>query len=124
LHVIKDGPCELREVQRAMGFSTASLASYHLNKLLEVGYVKQDEKNRYVALDETIGEVLEGYSKIGSAIVPQSAFLAVFLSILTAYLSYQALRVPGFVPYLVVVAIGTALSLWYETFKVWRKLAI
>ena len=107
-----------------MDFSTPSLASYHLNKLLEAGYVKQDESSRYVVLGEAVGDVLEGYSKVGSAIVPQSAFFAVLISILMAYFSYQALKVPSFVPYLVVVAAGCVLVLWYDTFRVWRRLAM
>ena len=124
LQVLKHGPCELRDVQHAMDFSTASLASYHLNKLLEAGYVRQDRSNRYVASGEAVGDVLEGYSKVGSTILPQSAFFAVFISILIAYFAYQALEAPSFVPYLVVVAAGAALALWYETFRVWKKLAI
>ncbi len=121
--MLKHGPCELREVQHAMEFSTPSLASYPLTKLLEAGYVKQDESGRYIASGEAVGDVLAGYAKVGSAIVPQSAFFAVLISILMAYFSYQALSAPSFVPYLVVVAAGAALALWYETFKVWRKLA-
>ncbi|HVC27818.1 MAG TPA: hypothetical protein VND40_06615 [Nitrososphaerales archaeon] len=106
-----------------MDFSSASLASYHLNKLLDAGYVKQDEHSRYIASGEAVGDVLAGYSKIGSAIVPQSAFFAVLISILIAYFSYEALRLTSFVPYLVVAAVGAAFALCYETFRLWRRLA-
>jgi hypothetical protein len=124
LQVLRHGPCELRDVQHAMGFSTASLASYHLNKLLEAGYVRQDGSSRYFASGEAVGDALEGYSKVGSTILPQSTFFAVFISILIAYFSYQAFEAPSFVPYLVVVAAGAAVALWYETFRVWKKFAI
>jgi DNA-binding transcriptional ArsR family regulator len=123
LQVLRHGPCELRDLQHALGLSTASLASYHLNKLLEAGYVRQDEYGRYIASGEAVGEVLAGYSKVGSAVVPQLAFFAVLFSILIAYFSYEALRVSSFVPLLTVAATGAALVLWYETFRVWRRLA-
>jgi hypothetical protein len=123
MQVLKHGPCELREVQRALGLSTASLAFYHLNKLLEAGYVRQDEYGRYIAAEGAIGDVLVGYSKVGSAIVPQLAFFAVLFSVLIAYFSYEALSSAGYVALLVATAAGSALVLWYETFRVWRRLA-
>lgn len=123
LQVLRYGPCELRDVQHALGLSTASLASYHLNKLQEAGYVSQDQYSRYLASGEAVGEVLAGYSKVGSAIVPQLAFFAIFFSILIAYFSYEALSVPSFVPLLAVVAAGAVIVLWYETFRVWSRLA-
>lgn len=123
LQVLKHGPCELRDVQRALGLSTASLASYHLNKLLEAGYVRQDEYSRYVATGDVVGEILAGYSKVGSTIVPQLAFFAVLFSMLIAYFSYEALASSGYVPLLVAAAAGSALVLWYEALRVWRRLA-
>lgn len=123
LQVLKNGPCELREVQHALGFSTPSLASYHLNKLQEAGYVSQDERSRYLVSSEAVGEVLEGFSKIGSAIVPQSTFFAVLFSILIAYFSYEALEAQSFVPLLATASAGAVLVLWYETLRVWRRLS-
>ncbi len=123
LQVLRHGPCELRDVQRALGLSTASLASYHLNKLLEAGYVRQDEYQRYVPSGDNVGDVLAGYSKVGSAIVPQLTFFAILFSMLIAYFSYEALASAGSVPLLAAAAAGSALVLWYETFRVWKRLA-
>ncbi|HYB84738.1 MAG TPA: hypothetical protein VED86_05360, partial [archaeon] len=39
LFVLKNGPCELREVQRALKLSTPSLAFYHLSRLVQSGVV-------------------------------------------------------------------------------------
>jgi predicted transcriptional regulator len=47
LYLLRHGPSELRDVQRGVGLSSASLASYHLGKLSEVGFVVQDERGRY-----------------------------------------------------------------------------
>lgn len=123
VEVLRHGPSELRDVQRAVGLSTPSLASYHLGKLLEAGYLKQDEYKRYVASAEGVGDVLAGYSKVGTTVVPQLAFFAVLFSILIGYFAYQALASDAYVPLLAASAVGSALVLWYETLRVWRRLA-
>lgn len=122
LQVLRNGPCELRNVQHGLGLSSASLASYHLNKLIEAGYVKQDEYGRYVASSAAVGEVLAGYSKIGGTVVPQLSFFAVLFSILIGYFSFDALYTPSFTPYLVVVSLAAAAVMWYETARLWRRL--
>lgn len=122
LHLVKNGPCELREVQRGVGLSTASLASYHLGRLVSSGYAKQDELGRYVATNESPTEILEGYSKVGPTIVPQLFFFTVLFTILTAFFSYEVFRSPVYAAYLVVVALAMVGALWYETFRLWRRL--
>lgn len=122
LHLVKNGPCELRDVQRGVGLSTASLASYHLGRLVSSGYAKQDEQGRYVATNESPMEILEGYSKVGTAIVPQLFFFTVLFTILTAFFSYQVLYSPVYTAYLVAVAVAMVIALWYETLRLWRKL--
>jgi hypothetical protein len=122
LHVLKHGPCELREVQRGVGLSTASLASYHLSRLIDFGYVKQDEQGRYVVTGEGSEKILIGYSKIGTAVVPQLFFFTLLFTILTAFFSYEALYGTNFTFYLVGVAVSMVAALWYETARLWRKL--
>ncbi len=123
LYLLKRGPCELRDVQRGLDLSTPSLASYHLSKLVDARYVKQDENGRYVALGDAVGDVLAGYSKIGTAIVPQLSFFAVLFSILIGYFSFEALHAPSFTPYLLAVSLSAAAALWFETVRLWRRLA-
>jgi hypothetical protein len=122
LHLVKNGPSELRDVQRGLGLSTPSLASYHLGRLVSSGHAKQDESGKYVAINESSLQILEGYSKVGSAIVPQLFFFTVLFTILTLFFSYEAFSSSSFVAYLVVVSIAMVGALWYETSRLWRKL--
>jgi len=122
LHLIKHGPSELRNVQRGLGLSTASLASYHLSRLVEAGYVKQYGEGRYVAVMEASSDILAGYSKIGPAVVPQLLFFAVLFTIVTVFFSYEALSIPIFTVYLIVTSFAMVLMLWYETVRLWRRL--
>jgi DNA-binding transcriptional ArsR family regulator len=124
LYVLRHGFCELRDVQRGVGLSTPSLASYHLGKLSEAGYVRQDEYGRYCVVGEASIKILDGYSKIGPAIVPQLFFFTVFFTILTVFLSYEVLQAPGFTVYLVVASVAMVLVFWYETIRLWRRLVV
>jgi len=124
LYLLRHGPSELRDVQHGVGLSSASLASYHLGKLSDAGFVTQNEHGRYSAVKEASDRVLEGYSRIGPAIVPQLFFFALLFTILVAFFSFEALYTSGFTVYLVAVCAIMVLVFWYETVRLWRRLAI
>jgi hypothetical protein len=124
LYLLRHGPSELRDVQREVGLSSASLASYHLGKLSEAGFVKQDQHGRYFAVKEASDQVLEGYAKVGPAIVPQLFFFALLFTVLVAFFSLESLYSSGFTVYLVLVCAAMILVFWYETMRLWRKLAV
>jgi len=124
LYLLRHGPSELRDIQHGVGLSSPSLASYHLGKLSEAGFVKQDDYGRYFALKEASDKVLEGYSKIGPAIVPQLFFFSLLFTIIVAFFSFETLQDPIFIPYLVVVCVAMVLVFWYETARLWRKLSV
>ena len=122
LYLLKQGPCELREVQRGLDLSSASLASYHLGKLAEANYVKQDELGKYYAVKDASVKVLEGYSKVGPAVVPQLFFFSLLFTIIAAVFSFEALYGSNFTIWLVVLCGAMVAVFWYETLILWRKL--
>ena len=124
LYLLRHGPSELRDVQRGVGLSSASLASYHLGKLSDAGFVTQDEHGKYSAVKEASDRILEGYSRMGPAIVPQLFFFALLFTILVAFFSFEALYASGFTVYLVAVCAAMVLVFWYETVRLWRRLAV
>jgi len=124
LYLLRHGPSELKDVQRGVGLSSASLASYHLGRLTEAGFVTQDEHGRYSAVKEASDRVLEGYARMGPAIVPQLFFFALLFTILVAFFSFEALYVPGFTVYLAAVSVAMVVVFWYETVRLWRRLTV
>jgi hypothetical protein len=124
LYLLRHGPSELRDVQHGVGLSSASLASYHLGKLLEAGFVIQDEHGRYSAVKEASDRVLDGYSRMGPTIVPQLFFFALLFTILVAFFSFETLYTSGFTVYLVAVCAAMVLVFWYETVRLWRRLIV
>ena len=124
LYLVTHGPSELREVQRGVGLSTPSLASYHLSRLVEAGYVRQDEEGRYVASKEASTEILEGYIRVGTALVPQFLFFAVLFTILIVFFSIEAIFSSGFIIYLITASLAMVALLWYEALRLWRRLVV
>ena len=124
LYLVTHGPSELREIQRGLGLSTPSLASYHLSRLVEAGYVTQDNESRYVAIREASTEILQEYSRVGTTLVPRLLFFSFLFTILIAFFSYQALYSNGFTIYLVATSVAMVALLWYETLRLWRRLVV
>jgi hypothetical protein len=124
LYLLKHGPSELKDIQRGLNLSSASLASYHLGKLLECDYAKQDEYGKYSAVKEASDRILEGYSKIGPAVVPQLFFFSLLFTILVVFFSIGTWSGLGFIPYLVGVSFAMLAVFWFETIRLWRKLAV
>ena len=122
LYLLKHGSSELREIQRGLDLSSASLASYHLGKLVEAGYAGQDEQGKYFAVKDASAKVLEGYSKVGPAVVPQLFFFSLLFTILTAFFSFEILYRSAFTFYLILVAVAMVVVFWYETLVLWRRL--
>lgn len=123
MFLLRHGPSELREVQRGLGLSTASLASYHLEKLIEAKYCIQNERGQYCPVREASGEVLEGYSRIGAHLVPQLLFFAVLFTPVIGYFAIMALYNGAYVVFLAVASVALLGVLWFQTAKVWRRLS-
>jgi len=113
----------LRDVQRALGFSSPSLASYHLGKLVAAGYASQDEHGRYVAIQDAANEILEGYTKLGGFVVPQLFFFAILFTIVVGFFAFMALVYQAYIPLLVGASVAMVMVFWYEVARVWRRLA-
>jgi hypothetical protein len=122
LYIVKKGPCEFKDVQHELGLSTSSLASYHLNKLMENGYVAQDEYGRYFSTKDRSTELLEGYLRINKSLVPQLFLLAIIFSVLVAYFSISITTEPGDQYYLIATAVSAVIVLWFEALKFWKRL--
>jgi DNA-binding transcriptional ArsR family regulator len=117
-------PIGVREIQRAMNFSSPTLARYHLGKLQELGLMKQNEDGSYALIKEVRVDILEPFIKLGAHIIPRLVAYAVMVSILLAYL--LAVAIPsGNAALIQFSSIATggvaAISLWYETVRSWKS---
>ena len=89
-YLLKNGkPVSVREVQRALHFSSPSVANHHLEQLRELGLVeKQEIGGHYVLVSQVKIGVLRHYVKLGKLLFPRYFFYAVFST--AFYVAYLA----------------------------------
>jgi len=111
----------VREVQRALGFSSPSIAVHHLEKLQDLGLTQKKGTGEYVLEEEVKIGILRFFTRMGRFLVPRYLFYSVlFSTMLTAYLILCIVSqlVPSF--YTVMFGLIAAIILWVETFRLWR----
>ena len=127
MHLLRRGasdPVGIREVQKELGLSSPTLAKYHLERLQEMGLVKQSEDGSYTLLKEVRVDVIQPFITFGRLMIPRLFTYAVVVSILFAYTvlfvipSGNAAEL-GF--FAVVTGAASLLALWYETLRSWRN---
>ncbi|HVP24085.1 MAG TPA: hypothetical protein VMS77_09270 [Conexivisphaerales archaeon] len=109
----------VREVQRAMGFKSPSVAYYHLNKLIEMGLVKQDQYGSYVAERKVDASALGPFLLLGTIIVPRFVFYAAFFT--TFFLGYLAVYGMKSSAEVLIVAGLASIFFWIEAILAWRR---
>jgi len=120
--LLKSGrPMSVREVQRALHFSSPSVANHHLEQLRELGLVeKQDIGGHYFLISEVKIGVLRHFVKLGKLLFPRFFFYAVFST--TFYMIYISFLMQGFTrENLFILLFGAIVSavFGYEAIRVW-----
>ena len=120
--LLKNGrPMSVREVQRALHFSSPSVAQHHLEQLRELGLVqKHDIGGHYSLVSEVKIGVLRHFVKLGRLLFPRYFFYAVFST--TSYVAYLLFLMQGFTrENLFIILFGAIISaiFWYEAIHIW-----
>jgi hypothetical protein len=111
----------IRQVQRALGFSSPSVAVHHLEKLLDLGLVRKKGTGEYVLEEEVKVGILRFFTRMGHFLVPRYLFYSIlFSTMLTSYLTLWLLG--EIVPSLYALAFGfiAVIIFWFETVRLWR----
>lgn len=123
MHMIRaDQPSVgVREVQRALGFSSPSVASYHLNKLQDLGLVDSERGDYKLVREVKIG-VLRQFVTFGGVMLPRLLFYAVLVtSMLATYILQFPMNITRQNVTTILMGFVPAVAFWYETIKVWRE---
>ncbi|MBM3898373.1 MAG: ArsR family transcriptional regulator [Thaumarchaeota archaeon] len=117
--ISKGEPSGVREIQRALGLSSPSVAHHHLEKLKEIGVVGQDEYGRYLLYKQVEVGMLQGFSRIGKFMLPRFSFYAVFFSTL---FGFYIIRYAESLNVFAALFSGVAAAVtWYETLRSWKN---
>jgi len=120
LYMLKQGkPVGVREVQRELGFSSPSVAFHHLEKLMRLKVVEQDQMDNYVIAKKVDPGILQAFVNVGRFSVPRVGFYAAFFT--TVALAYVVYNLRGLDVYALVGTLGASTVFWYELFRIWRR---
>ncbi len=109
-------PLGIREIQRKLGFSSPSIAVYHLEKLTRLGIVEKDEHGRYLLARKVDVGVLSAFVTLGRFALPRLGFYAAFFT--TVAIAYVLTRLDL---YALVGTVAGAGAFWYEAWRLWRR---
>jgi uncharacterized membrane protein len=115
--------CGVREIQRALGFSSSGSAHYHLEKLVDKGFLIKDKYGSYQVNSRVKTGSLSPFVFVHGFIFPRQLLYALattilnvsFITFLWRFLS-PALAL-AFAP-----GILACILSWYETVKLWPSL--
>lgn len=120
LYLLKHGKAVgVREVQKALGFSSPSVAFHHLDKLMELGVVEKDEYDRYVLAKKVDTGILHSFVSIGGLTLPRLGFYATFFTTIAA--AYLLANWTSLGLYALIGTAGASAAFWYETWRVWKR---
>jgi hypothetical protein len=115
--------CGVREIQRALGFSSSSSAHYHLEKLVHRGILNKDSYGNYRINGEARVRLVDRFFVFRGFVFPKQLFYAAATTIMCLFftllfwdsltLTIVLALLPG------VVASGI---LWYDAAKLWSSL--
>lgn len=116
----KKQSCGVREIQRALGFSSSSSAHYHLEKLADKGFLSRNEYGNYQVNTKTKTGIISPFVFMHGFMFPRQLLYAIattvvnvlFLMFFWKYLSLEVLLAltPG---------ILACLIFWFETIRLW-----
>jgi len=112
----------LRDIQRAMNFSSPSSALFHLQKLESAGLVQKDNVGDYRIKTRVRVSLVRNFLTIKGTLIPRHVFYAsatTAVSILYLILLSQFLSSPIAIVALLLNA-GSAVAFWYESWQDWK----
>jgi predicted DNA-binding transcriptional regulator len=123
-HLLKSSGLRVgvREVQRKLGFSSPSVAVYHLDKLMSLGLVEKTVTGEYVLISEVKTGLLRFFTRLGRFLVPRYLFYSVwFTTMLISYVIFypQSLCIHNIAA--LVFGLSASGILWFETVRVLRE---
>ena len=111
----------VRELQRALHFSSPSVSKHHLERLCELKLAKRRRDGRYLLTEKRRVGVLRHFVKVGRLLLPRYALYA--LSVTISYLVYILLillEVVNLSLYGLLLGATVIFIFWYEAVRFWK----
>lgn len=121
-HLLRSGePTTIRRLQRSLGFSSPSVASYHLEKLMDMDLVKKNVRGDY-KLKKTVSlEAVSSFVRISHLMIPRYIFYTTFfLTLLIVFIMGYASSISIQGVFALVFGVSGLVITGYETWRQWR----
>jgi hypothetical protein len=109
-----------RQIQRELGFSSPSLAVYHLDKLLDLGLVEKNTGEYQLKKTVDVG-ILKQFMKWKGVIIPRHATYATMISTLFIFFLTQLKEINFYSLFALIFGSLSTAIFWYETMRVWKS---
>ena len=112
----------VREVQRSLGFSSPSIAAYHLERLVSLSLVEKSMIGEYYLTQQVKVGLLKFFTRLGRFLVPRYLFYSVlFTTMLIVYLVVYGHS--GGIHNVMALLFGSSacIILWLETLRLWME---
>jgi len=117
-----DSTVGVREIQRSLGFSSPSIAAYHLEKLVSLGLAEKSIIGEYCLTQEVKVGLLRFFTRLGRFLVPRYLFYSVLLT--TMLIVYMVVYGhSGGIHNIMALIFGflACIILWLETLRLWTE---
>ncbi len=117
----KNEGISIRSVQRALGMSSPSVASHHLEKLRTLGLLDKDQTGEYHLVNQVKVGVLQNFVGVFGVLLPRFLFYSTMFTVMLVL--YPILYTPTFTADNImafVFGITAVVVSWSETVRVWR----
>ncbi|MCW4052918.1 MAG: hypothetical protein NWE78_06910 [Candidatus Bathyarchaeota archaeon] len=114
-------PTTIRRLQRSLGFSSPSVASYHLEKLMDMDLVKKNVTGDYELKKTVSVEAMSSFVRISHLMIPRYLFYTTFFfTLLIVFITRYAssLTLQGI--FALVFGVSGFIIAGYETWRQWR----
>ncbi|MCW3993051.1 MAG: hypothetical protein NWE85_00580 [Candidatus Bathyarchaeota archaeon] len=121
-HLLRSGkPTTIRRLQRSLGFSSPSVAAYHLEKLMDMDLVKKNVRGDY-ELKKTVSlEVMSSFVRISHLMIPRYMFYTTFFfTLLIVFMVGYASSLSLQGVFALVFGVSGLVITGYETWRQWR----
>lgn len=121
-HLLRSGkPTTIRRLQRGLGLSSPSVASYHLEKLMDMDLVKKNVSGDY-ELKKTVSlEVMSSFVRISHLMIPRYMFYTTFFfTLLIVFIVGHASSLSQQGVFALVFGVSGLVITGYETWRQWR----
>ncbi len=115
----------VRDLYRGLGFSSPSLAQYHINKLIELKLIEPTQEGKYRANETEQVDALKSFILLRGRLIPRLVFYgAILTGVLVSYLLLWPFRWDFRDLVVLLVTVFSVIAFSFEAYSQYRSLKI